>query len=227
MFYDSTGRPISISVTSNLKSLKCGILGDSITEGTGASDASKSYASLITPEFKSLNNYGIGGSCICQNQYYSNPFVNRYNSMANDLDFIIVFGGVNDFYANAVMGETTSTSASEFNGALNTIISGLLTKYPTKRIVFVTPVQTNNGSKASDQTNTQGKTMQDYVNAIKERCNHYSIPCFDLYSNSGVNVANNSTQKTEMTADGIHPNDKGHQRIYELILGFCKSLIGE
>lgn len=222
---DINGNIIPIEITSKLKSLKCGILGDSITEGTGASTTAKSYASLLSAEFASLENKGIGGSCI--SQHWQKPFVGRWNNLASNLDFVIVFGGVNDFYANAPIGDTDSTANTDFKGALNTIISGLLTKYPTKRLMFITPPQTNNGTLASDQPNGIGKTMQDYVDAIKERCNHYSIPCFDLFANSGVNVADNATQKTAMTADGIHPNDAGHQRIYELVLGFCKNLVGE
>lgn len=217
MTYDGYGNALN-----PLKTLKCGILGDSITAGTGASDTNKSYAALLTAEFVSLANYGVSGSCVAQ--MWQKPFVSRYNSMASDLDVVIVFGGVNDFYAGVALGEADSTTATEFNGALNTIISGLLTKYAGKEIVFITPPQCDNGTLATTDTNSAGNTMQDYVDAIKARCNHYSIPCLDLYSLSGMGVAVNDAQHTVYSYDGIHPNDTGHRRIYERIVGFLRML---
>lgn len=215
--YDGYGNPLS-----PLKKLRCGILGDSITAGTGASDPSKAYAALLAGEFASLTNYGVSGSCISQK--WQKPFVGRYNGMSNDLDVVIVFGGVNDFYAGVALGEADSTTTTEFNGALNTIMSGLMSKYAGKEIIFVTPIQCDNGSLATTAANSAGNTMQDYVDAIKERCNHYSIPCLDLYALSGMGVAVSGAQHTVFSHDGIHPNDAGHQRIYERIAGFLRTL---
>ena len=224
VMYDGFGNTVSVSGGSSpLKSLKCGILGDSITEGTGASETGKSYAGLLTNEFAALTNYGVGGSCLANK--WQKPFVSRYSSMTSDLDVVIVFGGVNDFYAGVALGEADSTTNTEFNGALNTIMDGLLSKYPGKEIVFITPPQCDNGSLATNEANSAGKTMQDYVDAIKERCNYYSIPCLDLYSVSGMGIAVNDPQHTVYSSDGIHPNDAGHYRIYERIVGFLRGIM--
>lgn len=205
-----------------LLSLKCGILGDSVTEGTGASDSSKCYANLLAASFSDLENYGAGGSCI--SNHWQQPMVNRYNSMDNDLDVVILFGGINDFYAAAAIGNSDSTTTTDFNGALNTIFSGWSTKYAGKQIICVTPYQTDNGTLASYTANSAGKTMKDYVDAMKERCAYYSIPLLDLFSNSGIAAAINSAQKTAfLSSDGIHPNDVGHQRIYERLFSFLLS----
>lgn len=216
--FDGYGNPLS-----PLKRLKCGILGDSITAGTGASEASKSYAGLLTGEFASLVNYGVSGSCIAQ--MWQKPFVSRYSGMSNDLNMIIVFGGVNDFYAGVPIGEADSTTNTEFCGALNTIMSGLMSKYAGKKIVFVTPIQCDNGSLATTEQNSKGHTMQDYVDAIRERCNYYSIPCLDLYAMSGMGIAVSGAQHTVFSHDGIHPNNLGHRQIFELIVGFLRTLI--
>lgn len=221
-FPDKTARAALTGVL-NLKTMHCGILGDSITYGTGASSTSKSYAGLLAGEFAALTNYGVEGSCIAQ--MWSNPMVSRYSSMSDDLDLVIVFGGVNDFYAGVPIGEADSTSNTEFNGALNTIMSGLMSKYAGKEIVFVTPTQCDNGTLATTAANSAGNTMQDYVDAIKERCNHYSIPCLDLHSLSGMGVAVSGAQHTAFSHDGIHPNDAGHQRIYRRIVGFLRGLV--
>lgn len=223
MIYDAQGNPVELSA-SHLKSLKLGILGDSITEGTGASVAAKSYAAMLGAEFASINNYGIGGSCM--SQHWSKPMVGRWSSMASTLDFIIIFGGVNDFYASAPLGDNDSTTTTDFNGALNVIIDGLLNKYPAKQLLLVTPPQTNNGTLRSDQQNSAGLTMADYVDAIKERATHYAVPVCDLYAEY-ANIANSAAVKTALSADGIHPNDAGHDRIYRRILGTCKRIVGE
>lgn len=120
-FYNSRGRVIFSDAGGATNSLKIGILGDSITEGTGASDPSKSYVGLMEKNFSSVENDGIGGSCI--SNFWSNPMCNRWDAMASDLDIIMLFGGVNDFYANAPLGTEESTNKSQFYGALNTIIN--------------------------------------------------------------------------------------------------------
>lgn len=222
-YYDFDGNEIDL--TSNpLANLRCGILGDSVTEGTGASTSAKSYASLLAEKFLSLENKGIGGSCI--SNHWSNPMVNRYNNLASNLDVVILFGGINDFYASAPLGAEDSTTATDFNGALNTILDGWSTKYAGKRIFCVTPYQTDNGSLSSFTENSAGNTMQDYVDALKNRCAHYAVPVLNLFVESGMAGAVNTAQKSAYLADGIHPNDEGHFRIYSLILAFLGGSVG-
>lgn len=214
--YNAKGAPIPIGGSSKLPSLKIGILGDSVTEGTGASTPSKSYAKLLEADFREVKNYGIGGTCISQT--WSKPMVGRYNAMDADLDVVVLFGGINDFYANVAI--------DTFKAAVDTILTGWQNKYFGKEIICITPYQVDNGSKGSYDTNTQGKTMADYVDALKDRCAYHAVPLLNLFETSGIAADVVGSQNTHWLADGIHPNDEGHQRLHDRIVHFCNALFG-
>ena len=90
-------------------------------------------------------NYGVNG-IFMTNRLSGDSIgvVDRFMSMDDDADYIIVFAGTNDADKSyTIMGEDSSTDPSEFKGALNVICSGLLTKYPKGKIMFITPYRRN------------------------------------------------------------------------------------
>ena len=102
--------------------------------------------------------------------------------------------------------------------ALKNLCQGLLTKYPDKTIMFITPMK-NRGYVAGEkicyawnEPNEIGKTLTDYRNAIIEVCDYYSIPVLDLYSCSGISPMVNS-QVNELMPDHLHPNTKGNLEV--------------
>ena len=62
--------------------------------------------------------------------------------------------------------------------------------------------------------------MIDFVNAIKEICAFYSIPVLDLYSNSQLNPL--APGWSTLFGDGLHPNNKGHEIIGNLLFRFVE-----
>jgi len=132
-------------------------------------------------------------------------------------DVITLFAGTNDFGHNGTISDMVS--------GMRTIIDGLYTAYPKVQLIIITPLQRNYSGSASGEIaglgpNNLGKYLIDYVNAIKEIAQEYSIPCLDLYSCGGINM-NNVSVKTE---DGLHPIATygavlGHQ-IGNFILGY-------
>ena len=65
--------------------------------------------------------------------------------------------------------------------------------------------------------------MKDYVEAIKEVAEFYSIPVIDLYAISTIEpilVNNNTTY----TVDGLHPNAAGGERIAKVIYPYLEML---
>ena len=63
-------------------------------------------------------------------------------------------------------GNFGSTDPTTFYGAMETICDGLLTKYPGKTIIFITPTEQNSG--ACNTNNKTGYTVADFANTIKK-----------------------------------------------------------
>ena len=200
---------------------KIGCLGDSITFGAGGTSWVTRLKELTGCKY--AINYGISGTTIETNGT-GQSFVERYANMADDLDLICVWGGVNDHHWTGTAGRpfgninSPTSETNSFYGALKNLCEGLINKYPNKTIMFITPMK-NKGYVADGKTcyawnepNEIGKTLTDYRNAIIEVCDYYSIPVLDLYSCSGISPMVNS-QVNELMPDHLHPNTKGNLEV--------------
>lgn len=211
-------------------------LGDSITEGVGASSEDKAYPAVLSKlTGAKVNNYGVSGSRITDIESpYFNPgsFVDRMYNMDKTADLIIVFGGTNDFWCgDCPIGKRTDKCENTFYGALNKMISYLKNTYPNADIVFVVPYQQ---SKDADETHpykrsTYGNfgtgTLREYRVAMLDRCEYYGIPVLDLYADYELNTADNREALEKYgnyICDGCHLNDAGYnllaRKIYRFIM---------
>lgn len=201
------------------KTINC--LGDSITNGS-VGEPSWVYLLKDICGFNVTNNYGTHGSTITNNG--SNSFIQRYQAM-EDCDIVFVWGGINDFHwcvdEEYTFGNIDSRDDKSFYGALHTLITGLINKYPDKYILFATPMKAAkfHDRPAWNETNLLGKKLIDYRNAIIEVCDYYSVPVLDLYSCSGI-TTNVSSQSTLLLSDGVHPNSLGNKKLANTIGGF-------
>ncbi len=213
----------------NIKGLKINVLGDSITEGVGVSDReTKRYTAVF--EAKSgatVRTYGIGGTRIARQHKPSEKprhdlvFLDRVEGMDADADIIVVFGGTNDFgHGDAAFGCFEDRDEYTFYGAMHSLVLRILRRYPDAEIVFMTPLHRRTESVPKADS---GKVLADYVRAIKEVTEYYGIPTLDLYSTSGIQPALPDGMDT-MTVDGLHPNDRGAERIADRLLGFLSAL---
>ena len=214
-----------------LKGLKIAFLGDSITEGVGASAPEKIYHQVLKDraELKAVYNYGISGTRIARQSVpseeasYDKHFLTRVDDMESDVDVIIVFGGTNDYgHGDAAFDKFTDCSEDTFCGALHTLFQKLITKYPDKHIIYMTPLHRIGDTVPSSKPD--GKyILKDYVNAICEVAEYYSIPVLNLYAVSGMNP-NVEAQHQLYFPDGLHPSDKGHERVAQKLESFLKAL---
>lgn len=226
---------VNVNEHSRWRGKTINILGDSITEGKGTTIK---YADLLSKALGvNVRNYGISGSSISSGSGEhtgSNPMVERFANMDDNADGIIVFGGTNDFwYRHTPLGTINDSDKTTFYGSLRVLIEGLINKYPTVPIMFITPLHRTDGDGCSENTpNPHGKKLVDYVNAIKEVCELYSIKVCDLWSKSGIqpNIPIHKDLYTSKTTgypdgDGLHPNEIGHQRIAPIIANDFNDLI--
>ena len=211
----------------DLKNKTIAFLGDSITQGTGATEYKNCFVEVFSEiaGAKALN-YGISGTRIApQTKPSDEPafdldFIMRVPEMEENVDAVVVFGGTNDFgHGDAPFGEITDTEAGTFCGACDVLMRLLLNKYPSKPIVFVTPLHRLNENATLNETGIECRILADYVHAIKEKAEKYSIPVLDLFTASGMQP-DVEVQNKLYFADGLHPNDLGHERIAKMIKQF-------
>lgn len=201
---------------------KANFLGDSITQGVGTN---KCYHEFVKDQLNLSvsRNYGVGGTIIANRE--PNNFLNRYQTMDDDADLVVVFGGTNDFGHHTPLGDINSEDNTTFYGAIKELCGGLINKYTGKTILFITPMNRNcnmfpaDGCPSGQKHNNEGHTLEDYVKALKEVTSLYSIPVYDLFSNSNLYPYNPSIVNNYIP-DGLHPNENGHKVIARKISNF-------
>ncbi len=211
----------------DIKGKKVNFLGDSITEGVGASAQEYRYTSVFERiTGAEVRNYGISGTRYAKqtkpyNEYFdANDFCKRYVNMSDDADIVVVFGSTNDYgHGDAPMGEASDRTPDTFIGATHYLMRGLIEKYPTSTIVFLTPMHREN----ENVPNQNGYILKQYVDVIKEVAELYSIPVLDTFATLGVNP-DIPVQKAAFCPDGLHPNNAGHKKLAERIKAFIETL---
>lgn len=214
------------------KNKKINFLGDSITEGVGASCPENNYVSVFGRiSGAQVRNYGIGGTRIAKQRSKSDSekwdmdFVGRVEDMDADADIVVVFGGTNDFgHGDSKIGDFESRDEYTFYGAMHSLCIKLINKYPNSEIIFMTPLHRLgedddvNGIGLRNQRNLAG-----YVDIIKEVAAYYGLPVLDLFSTSGLQPKVDIIKELYMP-DGLHPSDRGAERIARRLYSFISAL---
>jgi lysophospholipase L1-like esterase len=195
------GGSVPSPALNNLSGKKIIAIGDSMVKGHSLSDAQTWLYKLATRNNMTYTNYGINGCCLSYNSIgagyaETDSVINRYSSMDSTADYVIVFAGTNDANKLITIGSDSSTTNTEFKGALNLLCDGLITKYPAKKIGFITPYLRNSN-------------YQSYVDAIESICAKYSIPVFNSIKNGGVCWTNTAQVSALTLGDTYHLNDTG------------------
>ena len=216
-----------------LKGKKIAFLGDSITEGYGASCVEKAYWSLIGQQTGAqVFGYGIGGTTIARRQKpldVPNPnkyFGSRAGAMVPDADVIVIFGGTNDFGgSDPAMGTMDDRTDSTFYGAYHNLINLLYCCYPKAKIVIMTPLHrlTEDDDTYNEQASRRGGRLSDYVEAIREIAGFYGLPVADMFRDCPIQPRCPGQQEKYMP-DGVHPNDAGHELVAQTLLRTLKKL---
>jgi len=205
--------------------MKLAFLGDSITEGHGASSEEFNYVSQVG---KMLNcqvlNYGIGGTRIARQNVssaihrYDMDFNLRLTVADKTLDRIFVFGGTNDFgHGDAIFGQEGDRDIKTFHGAVNTLFSTLIDMYGKDKVVIILPIKRWDMDFKTNSVTC--KYFLDYVQVIKHYVDKYGLKYIDLLNNG---LPKPPEGESEFFGDGLHPNDKGYKIIAEKICEFIK-----
>ncbi len=216
-----------------LKGLKIGFLGDSITEGHGVTDKENMYYRHIERDMGLSDIYvdGIGGTRIAKQKEPSDKprhdldFISRVDNIDADCDVVVVFGGTNDFgHGDAPFGKIGDTTPDTFCGAVATLASALIERFPTSTIVFMGPLhRTEEDDPCGSNKPSPVGTLYEYADAMRAILRRYAIPFLDMLE-VGIFTPKIPKMAELYMPDGLHPNDAGQRKIADRLEGFLLSL---
>lgn len=203
-----------------LKGAVINFLGDSITEGTGASCEENRYTDVFSRLYcAKVNNYGISGSRFARQRIntgerHEQDFCMRYETMDKNADAVVVFGSTNDFgHGDAPIGTFEDRDPSTFYGACHYLMSGLLAMYCGKPILFISPLHRfMEDNPEGDGTNRKLEVravLARYREILMEVAAYYALPVLDLWAESGMQP-HHAVCRERLMPDGLHPSDEGH-----------------
>ena len=209
----------------DLRNKTVNFLGDSITEGVGVNDKEHCRYDNRLMEMlgiKAANNCGVSGTRIAYQKKPSLPasfdltFCGRAQIMPR-ADFVVVYGGVNDYlHGDADIGNDGDCTPATFYGAVEYLMAFLEKEY-AGRVLFVTPAKTYFRNTFYDEISEHEAKGQDalplkgYVDIICATARRHKIPVLNLYEQFVYDPKLHPELINEITSDGLHFNDKGHE----------------
>ena len=217
-----------------LKGKKILFLGDSITEGVGASCPENAYWRVFGRNTQAeVWADGRSGTRIAPqlrpDEWDSHPHNVHYGARVADMpaeaDGVVVFGGTNDFgHGDAPLGKMSDREETSFYGALHQLCQALIAKYPLAEIVLFTPLhRLGEDAPINERGIRNVAPLSGYAAVIREVAAYYGLPVLDLYATSGIQPRVDIIRQA-FAPDGLHPNDAGHARIARRLEGFLNVL---
>ena len=205
-------------------------LGDSITCGVGASSKETCYVSLVGKKLGCVvNNFGVSGSRIARQSRVSDmamwdeDFNIRIWRMG-EADLVFVFGGTNDYgHGDAELGSFGDTGIFTFCGAFDTLLRQLIKKYGKEKLCYILPLPRYNQSGITDHSlilKKDPRPLSEYIEAERRILTEYGIDYIDMTEDF---PEPDTKEPSEFFVDGLHPNDKGYEKIADRVCEYISS----
>lgn len=163
----------------------------------------------------------------CSNIKHINSTVDTYQYGAPEI--IVVMAGTNDVSGNVEMG-TADGAVTTYMGAFKTMLANLKSQCRNAKIVVFQLYRGN----VLDYANSGGKHQYEYQEAMANLCRRYGVyyigpEHFDLsFPNLQYYTCDNSLSDygppTYTSADCLHPNMQGMERVYAGVRAYLESL---
>lgn len=197
--------------------------GDSITQGVKLNGATN-WTTMIGEKLhlSKITNAGLSGTTYSKDASRTDSAVERANTITGQ-DLITVWFGINDYHYGRPLGVFGDGDVTTVFGAADYVYKTLITNNPTATIVVITPMKQHGYLTSPDSftKNSAGLLQIDYVNAIKQVADYYSLPVLDFYQMSGMSPFVDA-QNTQYFFDGLHPNAAGQYRVAQKIARFIE-----
>lgn len=199
--------------------MKIACLGDSITAAANL-EGEEGYEQYAYPArmkellgAQEVYNLGIGGSSI--GRYWADAYVDRYQTIPEDADVIIVMGGTNDGFcvSDKEFGNLEERTYRTFCGDLDELMKGIKEQYPDAEVFFATPLP----NVLQDYLMSERDYLlpqQKFVDVIIALSKEYDFHVIDLY-NSNILDSHDANVVAEYVPDGVHGNQEGYQIMAE------------
>ncbi len=216
----------------DLRGKKIVFLGDSITQGAGATNEENVYLEVCAKKLgaKAVN-FGVGGTRIAPQitpsaeAFCDEYFLLRAKKMDKDADLVVVFGGTNDFgHGDAPFGRIGDKDPATFCGAYDALIEYLMATYGKEKLIIVYPLRRRNETATNgDGSKAEGsKPLAEYHDAEKAIAEKCGLKSVDFWNDGDLNP--NTPDGNENFADGLHPNDIGHRLLGEKLAEAIKRM---
>lgn len=189
--------------------------GDSIAFGKGSNGYS--YADMFAESHNMLiTNKAVGGGSLASGIDGCHPIAQSViDNVNNSYDYIILDGGLNDYYFSAPLGSVSPKKETNFDmnttcGALEQMLSHIKKTCPNSKIFFVSVHKIDITSKKNDL----GLTYTDYKNAIDSICKKYGVNIIDFYNKPFDWSMTDKGNGIHPDGDGIHPTEEGYRKYY-------------
>ena len=246
---------VSAQATSPWAGKKVAFLGDSITDPSQTNRPQRIYWQYLA-EGLGLEPHVYAVSGYQWDRVYRAARKMK-DEMGGEVDAILVFAGTNDYMNGIPLGKWYDVAEEEvwlkgktrklpcrrfnkdmktFKGRVNTVMDFLKTNFPAQQIIVMTPLHRGHydlgdSNVQPDETtpNALGKHLEEYVAALREAADIWSVPVIDLYRESGLFPLNDAYAKYFRYAgpkpmDKLHPNTEGHRRLAKMIAARLMSM---
>lgn len=210
-------------------------IGDSITANTWY-EAWYWYFDHLKRMLKlgGINVEATPGSCVSKTSDYwmnNDPISQRaISDNTKQSDLIIFFAGTNDYGHDTPIGQFARDTADQdtsMYSAMRITVGKMITAVPWARIAWMLPLHRKkfwtDATKTDDTPNGQSKTLDDYINVIKDVCGVYSVSVIDAHWMSGLNPRTQANNQAYFT-DGLHPNERGQLMLARAIKEYIELL---
>ncbi|MFC3767299.1 SGNH/GDSL hydrolase family protein [Paenibacillus sp. GCM10012303] len=228
-YYTRIQRPL-LSSDNPLAGKRVLFNGDSITAGAGwpstaiLSPRNNTGWGIVIAERNGMSaaGYAVSGGTIAAGTFANNGTTPRHwicrdiVNMDENADFIILQGGINDYWLNVPIGAITTSYTAAFDdttfcGALESIIKQAQLRWKGKKIGYIVTFKV----KGTFDLLNQNKS-ELYWNKAREICEKWSVPFLDLFKTSGLNfglseIVNEYSQQNGGVGDGCHPTEGGYK----------------
>ena len=223
-----------------LSGKKWAVAGDSFTEGYGISTVlstgkyagQKAVYPFIIGNRTNINvlRFFESGRTLAlpADQTFTNTFVNHYQGIPEDADYLTIYLGINDCNHASMaegqipLGAITDTTPSTFYGAWNVILSWLIENRPNLHIGIIV----SNGCSSDDYRTATIAIANKYGIPYIDMNGDKQTPCMIRSSNANIDstTRNQRTLNWRISAENQHPNIACHAYEATFIEAFLKTL---
>ena len=214
------------------KKVRIKLLGDSITHGEGGSGFNQDGEHIIGDYFRNKAGYCWANlfkkhmetqyNCIVENNACTGTkiefIIDNFETLVSDDDDIVFCAiGTNNRHQCFCDGEKRNKDdyMSEFYNNILTL--NTMFKESNKTVVFIANIPASNKNEQDGNDYWRIFHMNDVCDLYKKASEEAGFNFINLYEAFNKYCTDHGISVDSLLADGLHPNDKGHTIIFDLI----------